>query len=72
MNKFIFLKYLRNWNKHFVWIDINECKLQTHKCSKHARCLNGQGGYKCECSKGYSGDGFNCTGLQKKKINILD
>jgi len=31
-------------------------------CDSNADCKNTPGGFNCACQKGYSGDGFNCTG----------
>ena len=32
-------------------------------CDDNAECNNTEGSYLCNCTVGYSGDGFNCTGL---------
>lgn len=34
----------------------------THKCSRHAVCLNTHGSYKCRCNSGFRGNGFECSG----------
>lgn len=46
-------------------IDINECDTGTDHCSGNGSsiCTNTIGSYYCNCSHGYEGDGFNCTGL---------
>lgn len=38
----------------------NMTKIQS--CHEKARCLNTVGSYKCQCTSGYAGDGFNCVG----------
>ncbi len=43
-------------------LDIDECSRVTHSCSPVARCKNLLGSFQCECSSGYAGDGFHCTG----------
>ena len=43
-------------------LDINECL--TNPCHWNATCNNKIGSYMCVCDTGYSGDGFNCTGIQ--------
>ena len=42
-------------------LDINEC--WTYPCHANATCNNTIGSYMCACDTGYSGDGFNCTGI---------
>ena len=42
-------------------LDINECL--TSPCHPNATCNNTDGSYICSCDMGYSGDGFNCTGM---------
>ena len=43
--------------------DINECVVNaTTACPANSDCINTNGSYYCNCSKGYSGDGYNCTG----------
>ncbi|XP_035546550.1 wall-associated receptor kinase 2-like [Juglans regia] len=37
--------------------DINECKDQTHTCSRADGCVNTEGNYTCRCPKWYHGDG---------------
>ena len=42
-------------------LDINECS--TYPCHGNATCNNTIGSYMCACDTGYSGDGFNCSGM---------
>lgn len=43
-------------------IDIDECKFNNGDCdSAHGKCTNMFGGYECECTDGYHGDGRQCT-----------
>ena len=44
--------------------DIDECASDTlNDCSPNATCTNTNGSYTCTCDTGYTGDGFNCTGI---------
>ena len=44
--------------------DIDECANDTlNNCSPNATCTNTNGSYTCTCDTGYTGDGFNCTGI---------
>ena len=59
-------------------IDIDECYNGIHKCSSDAECFNTPGSYTCECSVGYTGNGYNCTGMclnisenQKTRVLVL-
>ena len=46
--------------------DIDECTLPgASNCNFDARCNNTNGSYICTCNRGYSGDGFNCSGNYK-------
>ena len=47
--------------------DVNECKFRP--CSPFADCTNTLGGYKCNCRKGYHGDGHTCD---VSSDNIID
>ena len=42
-------------------LDIDECL--TDPCHANGTCNNTIGSYVCACDPGYSGDGFNCTGM---------
>jgi hypothetical protein len=46
-------------------LDLNECS-NKFLCSKHAKCTNLPGSYKCECNPGYFGDGKYCNGTMFK------
>ena len=43
-------------------LDFDECS--NNPCHPNATCNNTIGSYMCACDPGYSGDGFNCTGMQ--------
>ena len=43
--------------------DIDECLNVTVTCGENAECLNTEGSYSCQCKSGFTGDGYNCTGL---------
>jgi hypothetical protein len=40
--------------------DIDEC-LEFNQCDKRATCENTNGGYKCICDEGFTGDGHACS-----------
>lgn len=43
-------------------IDIDECKFKNGGCDvAHGKCTNMFGGYLCECTAGYFGDGKQCS-----------
>ncbi|XP_073250972.1 uncharacterized protein [Porites lutea] len=42
--------------------DIDECRFNSHSCSKNAICNNTKGSYNCSCKPGYSGNGRECSG----------
>ena len=49
------------------YVDINECEI--NPCSKYGKCYNTQGSYICQCSQGYSGDGFMCHDINECNMN---
>ena len=45
-------------------LDLNECESNsTNTCHEDAECHDTEGSYWCECGPGFTGDGYNCTGL---------
>ena len=42
-------------------IDVNEC--MNDPCHENATCSDMVGSFMCMCDTGFSGDGFNCTGI---------
>ena len=55
----------------FSYSDIDECTRKLDRCQEDASCTNTKGSYNCSCDAGYSGDGFNCSGMDMKKIKSL-
>lgn len=55
----------------FLSLDINECAMQG--ICDNGRCVNAQGGFKCECNQGYAldGDGKSCLGKRKRNKFLL-
>ena len=49
----------------FVSTDVDECSSEEHNTcdNEGAICTNTIGSFQCECRDGYTGDGYNCTGL---------
>lgn len=45
----------------FFATDLDECKVRRHNCSKQSYCRNTPGSFKCECPKGYKGNGIKCS-----------
>ena len=45
--------------------DINECvdPGDNPTCHEHANCTDTEGSYECTCNTGFSGDGFDCSGM---------
>lgn len=41
---------------YICFADINECILEPRKCQHH--CVNTNGGFHCNCRRGYRGDGM--------------
>ena len=47
-------------------IEIKECNSGSHNCGEFASCVTALGNDICTCPLGYTGDGKNCTGPDKK------
>lgn len=63
--KFIFISFTfsQSFSCCFLsHLDIDECKMGTHKCDERAECINTIGKYRCKCQAGYSGNGHTCQG----------
>ena len=54
---FVLLKFA-----DFVFVDIINCE-NDDGCHDNATCSDANGSYTCLCQDGFTGDGFNCTGL---------
>lgn len=53
-------------NAVFRLVDVNECaNEETNECDTNALCTNTNGSYVCRCTKGFKGDGRNCTGKRR-------
>ncbi|CAI8057363.1 Fibrillin-3 [Geodia barretti] len=46
-------------------INVNECAEGTHTCHENAKCTDVVGGFTCECSTGFTGDGFVCQDIDE-------
>ena len=47
----------------FSLLDVDECSKESHTCDDAAECINTHGAYTCKCLPGYTGDGYDCSGL---------
>ena len=48
----------------YIYIDDDECTLNTDDCHTGASCTNTPGSFLCTCNAGYTGDGVTCIGKQ--------
>lgn len=53
------LSYVSN----FVFVDIDECRLDIHNCDPDASCNNTESAFTCTCNQGYDRDGLTCVGM---------
>ena len=47
--------------------DVDECSSGGNNCDDNAQCLNTEGSFACNCSKGFEGNGTVCYG----RTNVL-
>lgn len=51
--------------------DIDECALPgANNCNFNSRCNNTEGSFTCTCNRGYTGDGFTCSGNRRNCRNL--
>ena len=43
--------------------DRNECLRNSTGCHTNASCVNLGGSHRCECNKGFEGNGTDCNGM---------
>lgn len=55
-------KYSESGSNEFGCLDVNECAEGKASCDENAMCVNEVGSYQCVCKRGYSGNGYQCTG----------
>lgn len=51
------------YNKINNNIDVDECSLKTDDCHNNATCTDTDGSYSCNCTTGFTGDGFTCSSM---------
>lgn len=52
-------------------VDVNECADgKLNRCHSHAKCINTIGSYKCQCKRGYLGNGFECHKWFSSEPNV--
>ena len=56
-------------NMSFYSQDIDECRRNLDNCHENAVCTNTEGSYTCTCNRGFTGDGFSCTGKLTGRID---
>ena len=61
-NIYLFIAF-RSINKLIKLIDTDECLTNNGGCHAQATCTNTPGSFSCACKLGYSGNGFDCTGI---------
>ena len=54
----------------FYNLDIDECDVSP-PCDDNASCTNTEGSFECECKIGFTGDGWNCSGINNKDTALL-
>ena len=56
------LNFCDFWYK--IILDINECETGAHNCGPSSVCTNNQGGFKCSCQAGFTGNppAIKCRG----------
>jgi hypothetical protein len=52
--------------------DVDECVKGTFSCPTNTYCVNTRGGYRCDCSKGYTYDGKSCTDINECSLTGTD
>jgi len=52
-------------------IDVDECLTNNGGCDENAICMNTPGSFNCSCKIGYSGDGFNCYGIDTEAFFLF-
>ena len=50
---------------------MDECLNATiHQCHQNATCNNNDGGFSCDCNRGYVGNGTYCDGKCSVNLNL--
>ena len=60
-----FFFWLRECVFHVSFLDIDECVEKRDNCSLNADCIDEEGGFRCECDDGYTGDGVTCSDIDE-------
>ena len=53
----------------FDFPDVDECLGMVHQCDGNASCTDVIGSYSCSCKKGYTGNGFACSGNDLEEVD---
>ncbi|MBN2694442.1 BspA family leucine-rich repeat surface protein [bacterium] len=56
--------------KNNICVDIDECEKNEDACSEHAKCINLEGSFSCECKIGFVGDEKSGCTLVKEDLFI--
>ena len=65
MRRSVFFFWLRVCVFHVSFLDIDECVEKRDNCSLNADCIDEEGGFRCECDDGYTGDGVTCSDIDE-------
>ena len=42
---------------------VNECETGAHNCHANAECIDTADAFNCTCRNGFTGNGWNCSGI---------
>lgn len=51
---------------------MDECLAETHNCDPNAACTNTIGGFNCQCTSGWKGNGKTCDDIDECELNWHD
>ena len=55
-----------------IYADMDECSYGLNNCTDNADCIDKEGGFDCQCSEGFIGNGFiNCSSQYQLTLNLV-
>lgn len=58
---------------YLLYVDLDECTVDTHDCGENSNCINDIGSYYCDCKAGFFGDGEICEGERfRSTLNSIE